>query len=84
MYHAHGGHDTIVMVLCLFVNCHAKSGQDKGVSFFRIPAQVSNQGDFAEQLSIEWRMKWISAISRADLTENILINDRVCSCHFIS
>jgi len=45
---------------------------------------VSNQGEEAEKLSRERRLRWISAISRADLTDEILNNDRVCGTHFVS
>lgn len=72
------------MVLCLFVDCHARSGRDKNVSFFRVPSIDTNHGEQAEELSLEHRTRWIAAISRDDLTEQILKNDCVCSCHFIS
>ncbi|XP_031562632.1 uncharacterized protein LOC116298355 [Actinia tenebrosa] len=72
------------MVLCLFVDCNAKSGRDKGISFFRVPTVIKNQGEEAEELSIERRTKWISAMSRADLTETVVLNNRVCSRHFVS
>ncbi|KXJ26094.1 hypothetical protein AC249_AIPGENE6476 [Exaiptasia diaphana] len=72
------------MVLCLFVGCHARSGRDKDVSFYRVPAIDRNHGEQAEELSIERRRKWLAAISRDGLTEQILKNDRVCSRHFVS
>lgn len=72
------------MVLCLFVDCHARSGRDKDVSFFRVPSIDTNHGEEAEERSIERRTQWIAAISRDDLTEQILKNDRVCSRHFVS
>ena len=31
-----------------------------------------------EELTVEHRQKWISEISREDLTDKILENDRVC------
>ena len=37
-----------------------------------------------EILSTERRTQWLAAISRADLTEKILENDRVCGIHFHS
>ena len=37
-----------------------------------------------EELTVERRRRWISAISRGDLTDFILENDRVCSGHFVS
>ena len=72
------------MVLCLFVDCHARSGRDRDVSFFRVPVIDKNHGEEAEELSTERRTKWIAAISRDDLTEQILKNDRVCNRHFVS
>ena len=36
------------------------------------------------KLTSETRQRWISAISREDLTEKYLSNDRVCSEHFVS
>ena len=72
------------MVLCMIVGCGSKSGRDKGVYFARKPSVITNQGEEAEKLSRERRMRWISAISRADLTDEILNNDRVCGRHFVS
>ena len=37
-----------------------------------------------EELTLERRRSWISAISRENLTDFILENDRVCSKHFVS
>ena len=53
-------------------------------SMFRIHAIISHQGDETEELTRERRMRWISAISRGDLTELKLKNERVCSPHFVS
>ena len=71
------------MVLCMIVGCSNRSGRDNGVYFARVPSVVTNQGK-AENLSRERRSRWISAISRDDLTDNILENDRVCGRHFVS
>lgn len=49
-----------------------------------MPSIDTNHGEQAEELSLEHRTRWIAAISRNDLTEQILKNDCVCSCHFIS
>ena len=73
-----------MMVLCLFVDCHARSGRDEDVSSFRVPSIDTNYGEEAEERSIECRMQWIAAISSDDLMERILKNGRVCSCHFVS
>ena len=71
-----------IMVLCLMVNCHSRTVRDKGISFFRVPVIVKNQGEACEELSIERRRRWLSAISRDGLTENLIQSGRVCSQHF--
>ena len=71
------------MVLCMIVGCSNKSGRHK-VSFYRVPTVVKNQGEFMEELTAERRRKWISVVSREDLTDKILENDRVCGEHFVS
>eukprot|EP00112_Aurelia_sp_Birch-Aquarium-sp1_P001647 Seg1178.6 transcript_id=Seg1178.6/GoldUCD/mRNA.D3Y31 product="hypothetical protein" protein_id=Seg1178.6/GoldUCD/D3Y31 len=85
------------MVLCLFVDCGFKSGKkkslkqqqwemekDQNASFFRVPAIVKHQGKIVEDLTTERRRKWISVISRDDLSDEKLSNDRVCSRHFVT
>ena len=71
------------MVLCLMVACGYKSGKRKpeGVTFHRVPAVITNQGKFWQELTEERRTKWLSAITRADLTPKILENNRVCNKH---
>lgn len=84
------------MVLCLIVSCGFRSGtrkskeqveweNSKGVktSFYRVPSIIRHQGDLTLSRSEERRRKWLTAISRDDLTEQKLQNDRVCSRHFI-
>ena len=46
--------------------------------------QSTTQGEEMRELSEERRNKWISAISREDLTDSILEHGRVCGKHFIS
>ena len=75
---------TVKMVFCMIVGCGSKSARDKHPHFARVPSVLTNQGEEAEKLSFERRLRWISAISRVDLTENILANDRVCGRHFVS
>ena len=76
------------MVLCLMVNCGNKTGKksntEQGIKFYRVPAVITDEGELTEKLTAERRRKWISAISREDLTEKKLSNDRVCSVHFVS
>ena len=59
-------------VLCMIVGCANRSGRNNGVYFARVPSVVTNQGKEAENLSRERRSRWISAISRDDLTDDIL------------
>ena len=72
------------MVLCLIVGCSKRSGRDKNVSFYRVPKIITNKGSYIEELSRRRRKGFLTAISRDDLTDSILENDRVCSRHFIS
>ena len=72
------------MFFCMVVDCRSKSAPGKDLHFARVPSVVTNQGEEVERLSFEQRSHWISAISRSDLTEKILANDRVCSRHFVS
>ena len=72
------------MVLCAIFGCGTRSVRDKGVSMARIPSVITNQGEEVRKLSEERRNKWISAISREDLTDTILEHGRVCGKHFIS
>ena len=45
---------------------------------------ITNKGKDMEELTRKRHAGFISAISRADLTEKIMSNDRICSRHFIS
>ena len=72
------------MVLCAIFGCGTQTVRDKGVYMARIPSVVTNQGEETRILSEERRKKWISAISRKDLTDSILEHGRVCGRHFIS
>ena len=69
----------------MIVGCVSKKDRDRGVYFARIPSVVSNQGEEAEKLSRERRLRWISAISsyRADLTKH-RSRTAVCGRHFVS
>ncbi|XP_067046027.1 uncharacterized protein [Acropora muricata] len=77
------------MVLCIIVGCGNKSGKssqkkDSVVKFSRVPKIVKNEGEVIEELTTRRRQAWISAISRDDLTDNKVENERVCSRHFVS
>ena len=69
------------MILCMIVGCGSKSGRDEGLYFARVPSVVTDQREETQELSKERRSRWVSAISRDDLTEEILENDRVCEKH---
>ena len=72
------------MVLCVIFGCSKRSGRDKDVSFYRIPAVVSRKGPEVYALTKRRRTGYLQAISRMRLTESIVKNDRVCSRHFHS
>ena len=57
------------MVLCIIVGCFMKRGKNKDVGFFRVPSVITNEGEKANELSIERRNRWISAISRDDISQ---------------
>ena len=69
---------------CLVVGCSNNRKKNPDLSFCRVPKIVRSQGEETEILSTERRTRWLAAISRADLTETILENDRVCRIHFHS
>ena len=65
------------MVHCL-LGCSNQSGRNKGVSFYQV---VCGRSRKEEELSRKWREGYLSAISRADLTESVIEN---CSEQFLS
>ena len=54
------------------------------VSFYRLPKITASKGSRVLELSKKRRAGYIAAISRGDLSEKILANDRICSRHFIN
>ena len=60
------------MVLCAIFGCGTQSGCDKGINMARIPSIITSQGEEVRKLSEEMQNKWISVISREDLTNNNL------------
>ena len=54
------------------------------VKFSRVPKIVKNEREVIEKLTTRRRRAWISAISRDDLTDDKLENERVCSRNFVS
>ena len=66
------------------MGCGNRSVRDRGLYFAKVPSIIAKQGKEARDLSEERRSRWILAISRDDLTDAILENDRVCEKHFVS
>lgn len=69
-----GNPNIIVMVLCLMVGCSNRTGKRSKndreiVNFYRVTRVITNHGEFVEELSAKRRRLWISAISKADITE---------------
>ena len=64
------------MVLCLVISCGNKTRKKRSniekVRLFRVPRVIVNPGKYTEELTSERRGMWISAISRDDLTDDIL------------
>ena len=56
----------------LLLGVEIEAAAIKGIYFARVPTVVRNQGEEAEILSQERRSRWISAIRRADLTDEIM------------
>ena len=72
------------MVLCVVVGFSSKSGNRKGLGFFRTPKIITNQGEEQEKLTIRRRNEWISAVGRGDATnKRVLESERVCSKLFV-
>ena len=69
---------------CLVLNCSNNKCKRKDLSFCRIPKIITNQGEEMEILSTERRRRWLSAISRENLCEEILQSNRICGEHFHS
>ena len=61
-----------IMILCVILACHNRSGRYKGISFFRIPAVITHRGPQDLELSKKRRNGYIAAISRENITETVL------------
>ncbi|XP_069128215.1 uncharacterized protein [Argopecten irradians] len=68
---------------CAMIGCNNTGGRDK-VSFFRLPAVITSQGEKTQELTEKRRTLWLSKISRADLAPSSYPYLRVCSEHFVS
>ena len=80
----------VAMVLCAVVGCSNRSDREhkkdhKKVEFFRIPAIIRHTDKRDLELSTKRRDRYLAAISREDLTAEMLENSdyRVCSDHFV-
>ena len=71
-------------LFCLIIGCSYNKIRRPNLSFCRVPKVITSQGKQTEILSNERRTRWLAAISRDDLTESKLENDRVCGMHFHS
>ena len=72
------------MVYCVVIGCSNKSDLNKDVSFYRIPKVMYGRSQRKLELSRRRREGYLAAISRAELTESIIENGRICSKHFLS
>ena len=72
------------MVICAIVGCENRSVRDRGKSFYRLPAIISNLGTQTEALSRKRRDAWLVKIRREDISPEQYYNIRVCSDHFIN
>ena len=78
------------MVLCVIFGCSNRSERDKHVSYYKIPSVITHTNDDRDrELSTKRRDGFLAAISREDLTVEMLESDsktdyRVCSRHFQS
>ena len=72
------------MVLCVGIECSKRSAHNKGISFHRIPAIIKGRSKQEFELNKKRMNGFLSAISREDLSDKIITNDRICSTHFIS
>ena len=66
---------------CAVVGCGMCSDRDKGVSFYRLPAEISHEGEMTQELTKRRRALWLARIHRRDLKPTH--HTRVCSRHFI-
>lgn len=72
-------------MICCILGCSKRSGRDKDILFYRIPAILTNRGRKIFDLSKKRREKYLSAIHRQDLvTAEAIDNARICSLHFVS
>ena len=66
---------------CAVVGCGKRSDRDKEKSFYRLPAEVSHQGEKTRELSKKRRELWLSRPHRANFLPTS--HTRVWSLHFV-
>ncbi len=66
---------------CAIVKCSSRSDRDEGISFYRLPAVISHQGERTQELSKKRRDLWLSRIHRDNFKPSN--HTRICSKHFI-
>ncbi|KAJ8256445.1 hypothetical protein COCON_G00185970 [Conger conger] len=69
---------------CAVVGCSNRADRERDKSFFRLPKTIRHQGEQTLRFSEERRAKWISWISRQDLTPKKMEHIRICSDHFVT
>ena len=73
----------IMPTVCCVFSC-SNNNKKEGISLYRIPAILHNQGDEVNELSERRRNGWLSAIHRDDEKHKKTEHWRVCSDHFLS
>ena len=68
------------MNFCAIVGCGNRSDQDKGVNFYRLPAEITHQGERTQELSKKRRDLLLESTG---ITSSQVITTRVCSKHFV-
>jgi hypothetical protein len=67
---------------CSVIGCGKRSNRDSGISFYRLPAIITHQGDKTKELSEKRRRLWLARIHRGDFKPSD--HSRVCSTHFVT
>ncbi|XP_069114764.1 uncharacterized protein [Argopecten irradians] len=67
---------------CAIIGC-SNNAKKSAVSFYRLPAVITTQGERTLELSEKKRQTWLSRISR-DIPKTSQKYTRVCSEHFVS
>ena len=71
------------MIICAIVGCPNISKLAHGISFYRLPAFISHQGEKAKELSQRGQDLWLAWIHRCSLGPEKYPNTRICGLHFV-